>query len=356
MRLLDRYLGRVVRGAIGINVAVLLCLFTLFEFIERLKDLGRGGYDLSGVAISVAARIPRLCYELFPLAALVGALLGLGLLGRSGELAVIRCAGMSRLAITWAMLRTGLPLVVSAMLLGEFVAPLTERYANDYRTASLSSVEPSSRDMGLWLRDGDNYVNIQRIIGEATIGDVLIHEFDSDRQLRTTTHAGEAVFDGERWRLRDVARTSFDGDRVIATERPAEAIWNAHLRPELLRVVMYPPELQSLFALARYISYLRANGQDAERYRYAFWGKLVYPLSIAVMVLLAVPLVLRQGARHGGPGRYLIAGALLGIAFHLGNRVSVNFGIVADVPPLLGATGPTLLVATGALLLLRRTG
>ncbi len=68
MRLLDRYLGRVVRGAIGINVAVLLCLFTLFEFVERLKDLGRGGYDLSGVAISVAARIPRLCYELFPLA------------------------------------------------------------------------------------------------------------------------------------------------------------------------------------------------------------------------------------------------------------------------------------------------
>ncbi|MCC6202048.1 MAG: LptF/LptG family permease [Gammaproteobacteria bacterium] len=404
MRLLDRYLGGALLGTIGLTLAVLLGLFLLFEFVEQLKSLGESDYGVAEMALYVASRIPRLCYDLLPLALLIGALLGLGLLGRSGELAAMRCAGMSRAAITAAALKAGSVGIVIALALGEFVAPWAENYANDVRRSALGpeatgfgqpipevvanraptigsapageagstaddehSGEPSFTGTptrqpapllhsALWLRDGTSFVRIGQLFADDSIGDLLIHDYDQARRLRTATHAASARFDGSRWRLRDIRRTLFDQGRIVSTEVLDTGVWDAQLRPDLLQVVLRPPERQSVIALASYIAYLRANGLDAERYRYAIWSKLIYPLTTAMMVLLAVPLALRRGSRPGNPGRYLLLGALAGIVFHLGNRVCVNFAIVASVPPPLGTSGPVLLVGIVALLLLRRTG
>ena len=57
---------------------VLLAIFTFFAFIEELEDLGRGTYDLGAIALVVLLGLPGLAYSLFPMAALIGALLGLG--------------------------------------------------------------------------------------------------------------------------------------------------------------------------------------------------------------------------------------------------------------------------------------
>lgn len=371
MRLLDRYLGRVLLGAIALTLAVLLGLFLLFEFVEQLTRLGEGSYGLLSITWYVTSRIPRLWYDLLPLALLVGALLGLGVLGRSGELAVMRCAGMSRLAITAAALKASVATILIALLLGEFVAPVTERHADTMRRNALASSatprtepgsgtapsnEPAANGTALWLRDGDSFVRIGRLLSANTLGDLQIHEYDPAHRLRTATAAALAEFDGTRWRLRDVRRTTFADGKVTAATTSATGVWDARLRPDLLDVLLLPAEHQSLAALRRYISYLRDNGLDAAHYEYALWRKLVYPLTTAVMVLLAVPLTLRRGGRPGNNGQILLMGALAGIAFHLGYRVTVNLALVAEVPAPLGAGGLVLLVAFIAIALLRRTG
>jgi lipopolysaccharide export system permease protein len=365
VRLLDRYLGRVLLGAIGLTLAILLGLFVLFEFVEQLAKLGEGSYGIANITLYVASRIPRLCYDLLPLALLVGSLLGLGLLGRSGELAVMRCAGMSRIAITAAALKAGAVGIIISLVLGEFVAPVTERHAGTMQRNALASGKAQSSEpagegksggAALWLRDGDSFVRVGRLLTADTIGDVQIHEYDSAHRLRTATRAATAAFDGERWQLREVRRTSFADGEVSGVAVSATGVWDARLRPNLLEVLLVPAERQSVFALRRYITYLRANDLDAERFDYAFWRKTVYPLTTAVMILLAVPLALRRSSRSGSTGQMLLLGALAGIAFHLGSRVSVNLAMVAQVPAPIGVGAPVLLVALAALALLRRTG
>ncbi len=92
----------------------------------------------------------------------------------------------------------------------------------------------------------------------------------------------------------------------------------------------------------RYIDYLRENRLETAAYELALWMKIVYPLAIGVMIVLAVLLVLgRLGG--AGIGQRILAGCLIAVTFHVVNEVSGKMGIVYGLNPSLSAFAPTLL-------------
>jgi lipopolysaccharide export system permease protein len=72
------------------------------------------------------------------------------------------------------------------------------------------------------------------------------------------------------------------------------------------------------------------------------------------MVVLAVPMVLRAN-RSVSVGQRVLMGALIGLGFHLLNQAAGHLGVVYEIPPLLSATGPALLMTGVAAWLLART-
>ena len=78
MKIIDRYIGHAVLSATLTVLLVLLAIFTFFAFIEELETIGIGSYGVVEVAVVVSLGVPRLAYDLFPIAALIGALLALG--------------------------------------------------------------------------------------------------------------------------------------------------------------------------------------------------------------------------------------------------------------------------------------
>ena len=93
MKILDRYIGWTTIASTATVLVVLLAVFTFFSFLDQLEDLGRGNYGLGKVIVYVLFNIPSLAYQLFPMAALIGALIGFGGMMRNGEIPVIRCVG-----------------------------------------------------------------------------------------------------------------------------------------------------------------------------------------------------------------------------------------------------------------------
>ena len=84
-KLHDLYVGRVVITSVLITWAVVLGLDLLQAMlIGELGDLG-GGYDFLHALLSTLYTAPRRAYALFPSAAVVGALMGLGQLAASSE-------------------------------------------------------------------------------------------------------------------------------------------------------------------------------------------------------------------------------------------------------------------------------
>jgi len=353
MKILDRYIGWNIISATVTVLVVLVAIFTFFAFIDQLEDVGRGTYGFGKVVVFVVFSVPSLAYELFPMAALIGSLIGFGQMMRNGELSVIRCVGVPKVRVVYAVVKAGMILLAVAMLNGEFIAPPAERFARDYRNIAINDRITFKSENGFWARDGNNYINIREILPGDQLRDVYIYEFDADSKLRLSTYAEFARYAGREWVLQNISQTVLADDGLQKRTLP-EAAWDSILKPDLLQMVTINPDSLSIWSLFKYSRFLLNNGQNAQRYLHVMWLKLTYPVATVVMVVLAVPMVFRA-SRSVTVGQRVLMGALIGLGFHLLNQAAGHLGVVYEIPPLLSATGPALLMSAVAAYLLART-
>src|SRR5207247_10748883 len=82
---LRTYVAREIYGATLFVFAAFLSLFSFFDLINELADLGRGGYRLQHALAFVALTVPSHVYELFPVAVFIGTLYALSHFSRHSE-------------------------------------------------------------------------------------------------------------------------------------------------------------------------------------------------------------------------------------------------------------------------------
>lgn len=352
MRVLDRYLGRTVLAASATVIAALVAAFTFFSFLEELNDVGKGGYTIFGALQFVLLRIPALAYQLFPIAALLGALMGLGTLLAHGEMVAIRAAGVSLGRTIFAVMKAALLMMIVAMLIGELLVPRSEQMATTARSLALTDQIAMRTRNGFWARDGQSFINIRSVKPDGRVEGIYIYEFDNDNRLRVSTFANSALYSNQQWLLENIEQTTFNANDV-SVQRIPRAAWDSLLRPELIDLVIIDPDNLSMWDLVGYIRYLRKNAQNTLRYEQALWSKVVYPLATGAMVFLAVPLVFAS-ARLTTVGGRIVVGALVGIGFNILNQAAGHLGVVFNLSPVVSVLGPTLLVVAAGFLLLRR--
>lgn len=352
MKVLDRYIGLQLLSGTFFVMAGLLTLLGVLNLFEELGEVGKGDYTLEAAFIYVALGLPRFAYELFPVTVLLGSLAGLGSLAVHSELIAMRAAGISLSRIVLAMLQAGFLLMLLAVLLGELVAPPSEQYAQQMRT-DLKSEQISLRSKyGFWARDGQAFINIRRFLPGNELDGVYVYEFDDQQRLSVATHAERAVFLDGRWLLKGIRQSfiSEDGIKIRALE---QAAWGSLLEPELLNVVVVKPHMLPIWGLYRYIGFLRANGQDANQYEVAFWGKIVKPLITVAMLFLSVPFLFGS-LRSVGLGKRVFIGTLIGLGFYMGNKMIAYMAVVYGWNPLFASLLPGLLVTGIAIWSMRR--
>ena len=119
MSVLRRYIRRQVLYSIILVLAGLLMLFSFFDLIYELRDLGSNDARLTTVLTFVALSMPGRLYELFPIAALIGTLFALAQLVVSSEFAVMRTSGVSITGIASGLLQLTAPATVSVQSASE---------------------------------------------------------------------------------------------------------------------------------------------------------------------------------------------------------------------------------------------
>jgi len=350
--IVERYIGRTVAVGILLALTVVLVLLTLFGFIDELDDVGVGQYGVSDAFVFALMSVPRYTFEAFPIAALIGSLLGLGSLASNSELTAMRAAGISVRRILIAIFKTGLLMMVVVVVLGEWVAPEVQERAQ-IRRAELQHGQVLLRSRyGFWARDGRAFVNIRSILPGTGLRDIYIYEFNDGRELELVTHAAEATFADDRWVLKDLKQSHIGRDGV-ASRQLEQASWDSLLNPSLLRAVVVDPGLLSAWTLYQYLSFMRENGLDVPAYEVAFWAKVVAPLATLVMLFLGVPFVFGS-LRTIGIGQRLFSGMLLGSVFFLLNRLLAYVAVVYHVNPLLAAALPAVAFLVAGAVFLRR--
>ncbi|NKC16920.1 MAG: LPS export ABC transporter permease LptG [Gammaproteobacteria bacterium] len=351
--LLDRYVGVQVIAGTMLALALLLAVFSFIDFIEDLDSVGQGSYTVGGAIEHSLLTMPTRAFALFPPAALIGTLLGLGVLAANRELVAMRAAGVSQQRIALSVMKSGAILVIFAVILGELVSPNTEQIAQSKRNDAMSKEQALRTAYGFWVRDKNSFINIRNISKNDDLENVYIYEFDSQRRLRTSTHAKRASHSGENWLLMDIVQSEVSKAGVRPREL-ARAQWKSRLLPDLVTTVVVKPESLSIWGLVKYIQYLQENGLAASRFEVALLNKFVFPLATAVMIYLAVAIIMARNSPLA-IGQRIVIGALVGIGFHIAHNTSIRLGLVYELSPLVTALVPTIIFASSALMLMRRS-
>ena len=175
-------------------------------------------------------------------------------------------------------------------------------------------------------------------MGRQRLADLTVYEFDTERQLRVSTRAAQAEFNGGQWILKDVQQSVFDGQGVSVTHEKS-VVWPSLLTPELLGIVQLKPKNMSAADIGQLVDYLDENGLDTYEYRYAFWGRFMTPLSSLVMLFISVPFVFGS-LRSVGAGQRIFFGMLIGFSFYIFSQLISQLGQVYGMHPLLAMLLP----------------
>lgn len=342
MNTLDRYIAnQVIRGS-ALVLLTLVSINQVLLFSTEVGDIGKGDYDLGDVLTYSVAKIPWVMYRFIPMAAIIGTLLQVGVLASNSELIAMQSTGVSRRRIVFAALKGGMYLIVLSFILSEFIIPFSEPYAQQLRTLSVKKGAVLKGAEGLWIREGDLFINIKNILPDTKLKDITILKFNKNMALEALSHAVEAHPRNTIWILKDVDITTINSGKVHI-EETALAEWQGLLNTEIINTLVVEPEHQSLISLLTYIEHLRSNKLNAVPYLFAYWGRVIFPFVVLAMIALVFPLLFGN-LRSTSMGLRITVGILISFSYLTLSRLSISLGTVYNFNPLLSNLAPLLIL------------
>lgn len=355
MRILNLYICRTILGTTLIVILALISMDFFIQLMNELEDVGRGNYGIIQAMFYVLMELPRDVYQLFPMAGLIGCLMGLGLLASSSELVVMRASGVSLGQITRAVFIAILIMVAIVTLLGEIIGPQTILRGERFKALERSGGQALATTGGVWLRDGSDFIRIQVVQATNELAGVTRYVFNDQHQMTQITYAAKAHYKHGVWELQQVLESNIASDGVVTTSSEPTGVWHMQLSPSVLKIAQIDPDEMTIPKLYQWIEYRKQNGLGYNKYALTFWQRIFQPLATCVMMLLAIPFIFGP-LRSATMGLRLVSGVIVGFGFYILNQVFGPVSLVYQFPPILAAIVPMLLFATIGILFIRRMG
>jgi lipopolysaccharide export system permease protein len=350
--ILSQYMMRSIITATALVLIVLLALAGLFNFIGELDDV-QNAYQSPQVVLFTLLQLPLVAFSMMPLASLIGSLLALGGLAAHSEIIVMRASGLSVKRLAGMVSITGAVLLVFTGLVGEFIGPPLDFYARNMRQEARSGKDEPRSGNETWVKDGPVIMHLERVSTEFEFGRIYLFRMKDDNTLDSITKAeNSGIEDDDRWVLENVRETKFKNDGVQVVEAP-RAIESFDIGAKTLGISLVKPQSLSGRGLWSYISYLKRNALDANRYETELWYRVAKTATIIIMPVLALAFVFGS-LRSGGAGARLMFGIIIGLAYYLSSELLANSGQVFNLNPAVIAWLPSVTLGLVTLIALTR--
>ena len=381
MKILQRYFAVSIMQAVAFVLVAFLALQAFMDLTGELPSVGKNGYGIGHAFLYVLILIPGHVYQVMPIAALIGTIYTMAQFASTSEFTIMRASSMSTAMAAWFLFRIGVVFVIITFIFGELITPRTTPLAEKIKLTARGTTVSSEFRSGLWTKDivksgglsgsvlGVRFFNVREARADGQLSGVKLYEFDTNFRLRSVVQATRASYQGQNvWRLQDVTETLFSNSAPLAAgatlqnnfaqetsaisiRKSAEKDLVSEITPKILSVSSSDPERMSANELALYTRHLADNKQETERFKIAFWKKLINPLAIFVLMALALPFAYLH-TRSGGISLKIFIGIMIGVSFILTDALFSHLGLLSTWPAFLTAIAPSalfLLLALGAL-------
>lgn len=351
MQRISRYVARQVAAATLLVLAVLVGIDIISGVIDQAGDLDERYTVLSALRYTLLT-VPSRVYAFLPFAALIGGLAGLGTLATTSELIVIRTAGISVTRILWMAIRPLLLIALAGALIAEYVGPPLKQQAESFRATALEKGDIGISRFGLWHREANRFIHFNAVQPNGELLGITVYEMDAQRRLQSALFARRATYQGNHWLFEDVRESRFADNRLERIEEPRRP-WQTQLSPQLLNVLVLEPRDLSISGLWRYVRFLREQGSNAGEYELAFWNKVLLPVAIISLILVAASIVFGP-LRQATMGYRVFVGVLIGVVFRVSQDMLGPASLVFGFAPILASAVPIGLSLIAGTLILRR--
>lgn len=345
---LNLYFCRVFFLWLGTCTAVIGTVISLFEGTELVRrSMGKPHVDLSVILEMIFLKLPNHFQMLMPFIVLVATMVTFYRLNHTQEIVAARSSGLS----IWQLLRGLMAFVLvfglmQLIILNPLSAAMSKRYINlEALYLSGNSSRIAISEEGLWLREitPERQSIIHTVYvqpNKNTFTTVTFHNFLPDGSYKTRIDAASAILQKGYWELRDVTiwedkEGAFKTHAVMKIETP--------LTIEKIQDNNTLPETISFWSLPKFIDILDKSGLSSVSYRLYWHGQIAKLGMMLAMILLAATFGIRP-VRQGGTVLYITFGICSGFALYFLNDIVYALGLGSQVPILLAAWTPTLIM------------
>lgn len=295
-------------------ILILLTVQMLFVFLGQLGDLN-AHYRIGSALYFVLLQIPENLYAILPIGALIGAVVGLGALATNSELIVMRASGVSVWRIVVWVLRPALIFGLVAVALSQWLIPPANIAANAVR----SGVKQDTAVHGYWHKEGQEFSFISYANDNGELGPTKAFQFDSNQVMVNSWESPSGLYQGNptqsAWVLQNVMNAKILPNGQSQPVHMVNQVWNVNLKPKLLAAATTEPDELSPSQLFKYVrSVSLDNAGVTNDYKLAFWQKVLAPLGLLSLVVLACSFVFGS-LRNRSMGYRVVIALMVGLGF-----------------------------------------
>ncbi|MDC3400245.1 LPS export ABC transporter permease LptG [bacterium] len=346
MKIKDRYIANTLLTYSIVVLLVWLSLYSFFNFLAELNTVGTVNYTILEAFKYIVLQLPEVAYDQVSPVILLGCVLGMGHLATTGQLIILRASGISILKITWLTLKNAIIFLIFLTLIGELVAPTLTTYAENERSNALGQNSLSNSQDGFWIRDGDNFINVENNVDGSLFNEITVIEVNKFNKIERVVNSQSAIFDGQNINMDSTSIFSIDSTKSLDDiDLKERNLYKKRVAfdQDLINSLEKEPKDLSTFTILKQIQFLTDNKLRAEVFEVELYKRLVKPITLIAMILLAM-LFIFGSTRDATLGRKIFFGVAIGLSFELISRIGGALALSFDFSPLLSSFVPAIAI------------
>ena len=354
MKIRERYIRKTLFGFTLVILVIWLSIYSFFTFLSEMSSIGQVNYTTLEAFRYIALQIPEVTYKHASPVILLGCVLGMGHLATTSQLLVLRVSGVSIFKLTILTIKTALIFVIAIIAVGEIFAPIASEEAKKGRAKALGESFASQSQEGFWIRDGENFINVQKNIDGKLFSGLTIIEVNSSNKISTVLTSENAIFDGKSIVMNNAEIFSINNSKDINDISFKER--NSYNKivsfdQDLIDSLKKEPEELTTWNIIKQIQFLSDNKLRSGIFEVELYKRLIKPFTLVAMILLSMLFVF-GATRDVTLGRKIFFGVSLGLSFELLSRIGSAMALSFDFNPVMSAVLPTIVVMVIAIILL----
>jgi len=302
----------------------LLSIFVIIEAFDKSRLLGHHGMTGAIMVEYILLKMPLMIADFMPLTLLIAGGVHLLYLSRFQEFVVMRACGLGLGKVALPMVAVALVMVGGVLILTEWVTPATNVRLNYIEQVNVHGQKPLTQRKLHWYHDGNRFIRVEPLVGDDV--KLLIVDSDDQGQWLRRIDAKRAQYRQGAWNMEEVVMSQPDHKQGIVVTH-LKAMRLATISGAISERQPWPNEMNG-WQLFHFSAHLHALGLDDRSYRYALHRKLAQPVSVLIMVLVALAFCLQwRGGRCSSGYRGLVLALVFGLLLYIsGNAMAMLTG------------------------------